>query len=91
MLRRTTGSGVEPRIELAISELGPMLHLDPGMIALVRFEVASGVAVLRLDGNCPDCGLSAAMLFEGISAHLKRRVPEVRDVRQDPSGDQVNG
>jgi Fe-S cluster biogenesis protein NfuA len=68
-----------------------MLHIDPAMIELVRFDQQTGTAVLRLEGNCPDCGLSAAMLFEGIAAHLRRRVPELKDVRNDNQDSSLNG
>jgi Fe-S cluster biogenesis protein NfuA len=41
----------------------------------------SGLAVLHVAGDCPDCDMSAEMLMQGIEAHLRMRVPEVREVR----------
>ena len=38
--------------------------------------------VLRVEGDCPDCDMSAANMIEGIAAHLRARVPEVKDVRR---------
>lgn len=48
---------------------------------LVEFQFDSGVAVLRLSGDCPDCDLTAGHLRQGIEANLRRRVPEIREVR----------
>ena len=73
---------VEDRIRAAISEVGPLLKLETIDIELVRFERESGVATLRFEGDCPDCEMSASMLRDGIEAHLKTQVPEVRAVRE---------
>ncbi len=73
---------VEERIRAAISEVGPLLKLETIGIELVRFERESGVAMLRFEGDCPDCEMSARMLRDGIEAHLKTQVPEVREVRE---------
>lgn len=58
-----------------------MLRLDRAVLELVRFEEATGVAVLRLHGDCPDCAMSVSALRDGIEAQLRMRVPEVREVR----------
>ena len=81
--RATEADGaVEDRIRAAISEVGPLLKLETIDIELVRFERESGVATLRFEGDCPDCEMSASMLRDGIEAHLKTQVPEVREVRE---------
>ena len=59
-----------------------MLHIQEATVDLVSFDAASGVAVLRVEGDCPDCEMSAANMIEGIGAHLRARVPEVKDVRR---------
>ncbi len=58
-----------------------MLRLDQAVLELVTFEKRTGVAVLRLHGDCPDCEMSVGTLREGIEAQLRMRVPEVREVR----------
>lgn len=58
-----------------------MLRLDRAVIELVSFERSTGVAVLRLHGDCPDCEMSVSALRDGIEAQLRMRVPEVREVR----------
>lgn len=75
---------IEGRIREAIVGLRPLLHVNaPEVIDLVQFDAESGVAVLRLDGGCPDCDMPVAALMAGIEAHLKLRVPEIRAVRAE--------
>jgi Fe-S cluster biogenesis protein NfuA len=78
-LRRT--QTVEDRIGDALSHVAVMLRLDEAVIELVQFEKATGVAVLRFHGDCPDCAMSVSALRDGIEAQLRLRVPEVREVR----------
>jgi len=73
---------VDERIRQTLTELRPMLHIQQANLELVRFDEASGTALLRVEGDCPDCEMSAAMMIEGIGAHLRARVPEVKDVRR---------
>ena len=77
--RRATA--LEARIREVIAGLRPMLRIDPCGIELVEFEVSTGVATVRIDGGCPDCEMPAATLRQGIEAHLRLRVPEIREVR----------
>jgi Fe-S cluster biogenesis protein NfuA len=82
------GGTVEVRIREAIVTLRPLLPLShPDAVDLVSFDSRSGVAVLRLDGGCPDCEMPMAALMQGIEAHLKLRVPEIREVRAETGHD----
>ena len=76
---------VDNRIRETLIELRPMLHIAEANIELVQFEEHTGTAVLRVEGDCPDCEMSAANMMEGIAAHLRSRVPEVKDVRRIPT------
>jgi Fe-S cluster biogenesis protein NfuA len=58
-----------------------LLPIEASGIELVNFELESGVAVLRLSGDCPHCDLTAEHLRAGIEANLRQRVPEIREVR----------
>jgi Fe-S cluster biogenesis protein NfuA len=58
-----------------------LLRIETVAIELQTFDTESGVAVLRIAGDCPDCGMTAVELRSGIEAHLQRRVPEIREVR----------
>lgn len=75
------GRDVDERIRETLLELRPMLHMAEASLELVSFEDATGTAVLRLEGDCPYCEMSAANMLEGIGAHLRARVPEVKGVR----------
>lgn len=72
---------IEDRIERVLAGLRPLLRLETVGVELVSFERATGVALLRFDGDCPDCRMSASMLRQGIEAHLRMQVPEIREVR----------
>jgi Fe-S cluster biogenesis protein NfuA len=77
---------VEGRLRAAIEGLRPLLPFGGTDVELVTFDAIDGVAVVRVAGDCPDCEMSAMSLLQGIEAHLKQRVPEVRVVRaQVPS------
>ena len=74
-------AAIEQRIRQALDAMRPLLHIETARIELVEYQVESGVAVIRMDGDCPDCDLTAAHLRQGIEAHLRMQVPEVREVR----------
>jgi Fe-S cluster biogenesis protein NfuA len=76
---------IDDRIRETLDEVRPLLHMGEATIELVRFDAGSGVAILRVEGDCPDCEMSAANMIEGIAAHLRSRVPEVKDVQRTAS------
>ena len=76
---------VDGRIRETLLEVSPLLHIAEANIELVQFEEDTGTAVLRVEGDCPDCEMSAGNMMEGIAAHLRARVPEVKDVRRIPT------
>ena len=80
--RSPRGDEIDGRIRDTLLELRPLLHIQEATVELVQFEEETGTAVLRVEGECPDCEMSAANLIEGIGAHLRARVPEVKDVRR---------
>ena len=77
---RDNTAAIEARIREAIEGLRPLLGVESG-VELVNFESASGVAVLRVEGDCPECEMPVATLLQGIEAHLRLRVPEIREIR----------
>lgn len=80
--RTRASADVEKRIRQRLTEIGPILHAETLGIELVDFELETGVAVLRFRGDCPDCEMTASMLRDGVEAHLRLHVPEVREVRE---------
>lgn len=74
-------SAIEARIEHALADLRPLLRIEDCGLSLQSWDESAGLAIIRVEGGCPDCGVTAATYLQGISAHLRRHVPEVRDVR----------
>jgi Fe-S cluster biogenesis protein NfuA len=74
-------AAIEARIREALEGLRPLVGIDPCGLELLEFDVETGCTVLRVEGDCPDCQMSAAMLMQGIATNLRLRVPEVREVR----------
>ena len=72
---------IESRIREALEGVRSLLPIDTARLELVEFRAESGVAVVRLSGDCPDCRLSVAMLREGIEAHVRARVPEISEIK----------
>jgi Fe-S cluster biogenesis protein NfuA len=72
---------VEQNITNVLAEVAPLLRIEHCSIEIAEYSKATGHLMLRLDGNCPDCELSPATFMPAIEAHLKLRVPEVREVR----------
>ena len=77
---RDNTAAIEARIREAIDGLRPLLGVESG-VELVNFESTSGVAVLRVEGDCPHCDMPVATFLQGIEAHLRLRVPEIREIR----------
>ena len=75
------GSGIETRISAILVEVEPLLRMEHCRLELVQFSPESGVALLAIDGACPDCEVSPVTFSAAIQAHIMMRVPEVREVR----------
>jgi Fe-S cluster biogenesis protein NfuA len=81
LFKQRSSPDVEDRIRAAIVDMCTLLRIETMDVQLLEFEAQDGVAVLRVDGDCPDCELSAKMLTVGIEAHLRQQVPEIRSIR----------
>ena len=82
-LRRNTPrkeQTVEQNITTVLAELGPLIRIEHTRIEIAEYSDVTGRLVLRMDGNCPDCELSPATFMPAIEAHLRLRVPQVREV-----------
>ncbi|HUQ21173.1 MAG TPA: NifU family protein [Gemmatimonadaceae bacterium] len=71
---------VVEQIDLVLAEVGPLLRMDHYRIEVAEYPGTEGRLTLRIDGSCPDCDLSPATFIPAIEAHLRQRVPEVREV-----------
>jgi len=72
---------VTARITTVLAEIGPLLRIEHCMIEVTEYSASNGLVTVRIDASCPDCELSPATFMPGIEAHLRQRVPEVREVR----------
>jgi Fe-S cluster biogenesis protein NfuA len=81
LFKQRTATDVDDRIRTAIGGMRTLLRIESMDIELVEFDAASGAAVIRCTGDCPDCDLSAEMLTVGIEAHLRQQLPEIRSIR----------
>jgi Fe-S cluster biogenesis protein NfuA len=79
--RQRPAADIEAQIRSEIESITPLLGLEHCVIHLSRFAAEDGVAVLRVDASCSDCGVSAETFFAGIETRLKVRIAEVREVR----------
>lgn len=78
--RTRSAETVEASIAIVLAEVGPLLRIEHCQIEIAEYSELAGRLVLRIDGNCPDCELSPATFMPAIEAHLKLRVPEIREV-----------
>jgi Fe-S cluster biogenesis protein NfuA len=69
---------MKEKVEVALNKIRPALQADGGDVELV--DVADGVVKVRLTGACGGCPMSQMTLKMGIERHLKKEVPEVKEV-----------
>ena len=74
-------AGIEARISSILAEVEPLLRMEHCTLRLDSYTPGSGVAVIAIAGGCPDCAVSPATFSSAIEAHVRMRVPEVREVR----------
>jgi len=74
-------SEIEARISAILAEVQPMLRIEHCKLELVNYSPDSGIVIVSIDGGCPDCQVSPATFSPAIQAHIRRRIPEVREVR----------
>ncbi len=72
---------IEKSISTVLLDVQPLLRIEHCRLDLVQFEPATGLLVIRIEGNCPDCAVSPSVFATGIAAHVKQRVVEVTEVR----------
>lgn len=91
--RRTASrrSELDSRIRAALDALRPLLHIETLVLEVVEFRPEHGELVLRVEGECRDCDMTAARLMDGIEAHLRMRVPEIRVVRAADNSNVTDG
>ena len=69
---------VENRVRKALQDIRPQIQADGGDIDLVAVE--NGIVKVKLRGACAGCPMSALTLKQGVEAHIKKNVPEIKKV-----------
>ena len=69
---------MKEKVEAALNKVRPALQADGGDVELV--DVTDGVVKVRLTGACGGCPMSQMTLKMGIERHLKKELPEVKEV-----------
>jgi Fe-S cluster biogenesis protein NfuA len=69
---------MKEKVEAALNKIRPALQADGGDVEFV--DVTDGVVKVRLTGACGGCPMSQMTLKMGIERHLKKEVPEVKEV-----------
>lgn len=67
------------RIQTIIdNEIAPALAMDGGGISLIDYQ--DGIVSVQLQGACHGCPGARMTLKMGVEAHLKKIIPEIKEV-----------
>jgi len=69
---------MKEKVEKALDKIRPALMADGGNVELV--EVKDDVVKVKLTGACAGCPMSQMTLKMGIERHLKKEIPEIKEV-----------
>ena len=70
---------MKEEVQKAIEQIRPKLQIDGGDVELVDVS-EDGVVKVKLLGACGGCPMSQMTLKMGIEKHLKKEVPQVKEV-----------
>jgi Fe-S cluster biogenesis protein NfuA len=80
MESKMTENNWKEKVKDALEQVRPALQRDGGDVELI--EVADdGLVTVKLQGACAGCPMSQMTLKMGIEQHLKKMIPEVKEVR----------
>lgn len=67
------------KVKEVLDQVRPALQRDGGDVELI--DVADdGIVTVKLQGACAGCPMSQMTLKMGIEQHIKRQIPEVKEV-----------
>ena len=69
---------MKERVEKSLDKIRPALMADGGNVELI--EVKDDVVKVKLTGACGGCPMSQMTLKMGIERHLKKEIPEIKEV-----------
>ena len=67
-------------VEKALDEIRPHLKADGGDVELVDVS-EDGVVTVRLLGACEGCPMREMTLTQGITRFIKKKIPEIKEVK----------
>ena len=70
---------LKEKVEDALKDVRPMLQADGGDVELIDVT-EDGKVTLKLTGACSGCPMSSMTLKMGVERHLKKIIPEVKEV-----------
>jgi len=68
------------KVKEVLDQVRPALQRDGGDVELIDVT-DDGIVTVRLQGACSGCPMSQMTLKMGIEQHIKRQIPEVKEVR----------
>jgi Fe-S cluster biogenesis protein NfuA len=71
---------IQQQIVTVLAEVAPLLRIDHCSIEILKYSGSTGRLTVRINGSCPDCELSPITFAPAIEAHVRQRIPEVREV-----------
>ncbi len=66
-------------VQKAIDQIRPNLQIDGGDVELIDVS-EDGIVKVKLLGACGGCPMSQMTLKMGIERHLKKEVPQIKEV-----------
>ncbi|HNW82276.1 MAG TPA: NifU family protein [bacterium] len=75
-----TETNWKEKVKEVLDQVRPALQRDGGDVELIDIN-DEGIVTVRLQGACAGCPMSQMTLKMGIEQHIKRQVPEVKEVR----------
>lgn len=78
--RKMTETSWKEKVSEVLDQVRPALQRDGGNVELIDIT-DDGIVTVRLQGACSGCPMSQITLKMGIEQHMKRQIPEVKEVR----------
>lgn len=75
-----TETAWKEKVKEVLDQVRPALQRDGGDVELIDVS-NDGIVTVKLQGACAGCPMSQMTLKMGIEQHIKRQIPEVKEVR----------
>jgi len=75
-----TENNWKEKVKDALEQVRPALQRDGGDVELIDVT-DNGIVTVKLQGACAGCPMSQMTLKMGIEQHIKKMIPEVKEVR----------